>query len=319
MVGDGGLCASSESDKSKIMAALNLAQETLLKRLDSKGVLTRWCRPVWGGCFALPSDCYAVRQAWLNGRTMQMRDEWWEGQLSVGIQSDAPAWFGGSGVLTCYGNENLVDMGEEYPIPNPWPSHKNVKLSIVAESPGDAGKEVLVRYLDVYGHQQDEALVLKGDSQPVWTAQNVSDVVNISKPVTNGGLRLFIRYDWHDEGRSRQIAWIAPEVTSPRWRRMKVPGRFPTGCNGTILLKGKQRFVPLTKETDLLFISDKQALRFGVQALAAQERKDPQEYNTYIQFAVNELEKELADSSSAAASGQIQFNSGLRMPRRGWA
>jgi hypothetical protein len=92
---------------------------------------------------------------------------------------------------------------------------------------------------------------------------------------------------------------------------MNIPGGFSRGCNGVLLIKGKARFIPLRSGADPLFSTNKMALRFGVQAIAAQERKNPDEYQSYVQNALNELDKELMDYAAQSATGQVQFASGL--------
>lgn len=312
-IGDSGVCAD---DTEQILANLNEAQQLLMKRLDAKGTLWYWCVPVTGGCFALPYDCLEARQAWLDGHAMEQRDQWWEGRLSVGIQDSGCQWNAGW-VQRCGGHE-LIDLGDGYPTPNNWPGHPNTKLALVASSEGDAGKTVWVGYKDEYGTEQREELTLLADLQPVLTSGHVTSITSLNKPVTNGPVKAYVYYDFN--GLRTGFAFYPAGVTNPSFRRKKVPFRYPDGCNGTLLIKGKRRFMPVRSMTDEMQICDTQALKFAVQALAAQLRKEPEEYNNYVALAVNELNKELENEQSRGVTATIQYRSpfGKAFGRRCW-
>lgn len=301
-IGDSGLCPD---DTEQILAVLNEAQQLLIKRLDSKGTLWYWCMPVWGGCFALPYDCLEARQAWLDGQALEQRDQWWEGHLSVGIQDSGCSWNAGW-VKRCGGNQ-LIDLGDGYPTPNNWPDHANTKLALVASSEGDAGKIVIVGYKDEYGVEQREELTLKTNLQPVLTSGHVTAITSFNKPVTDGPVKAYVSYDHN--GLRTGFAFYPASVTNPSFRRKKLPFKYPNGCNGTLLIKGKRRFVPVRSLTDQMQICDTQALKFAAQALAAQLRKDPGEYNTFVALAVNELNKELENEQSRGVTATVQFKS----------
>lgn len=307
MVGDSGVCEDTDQGKAQIIEALNLAIGALIKRLDSKGTLWYWELPVVGGCFPLPADVLEIRSAWLDGQSLQQRDEWWEAKLSVGI-NDAGCCWTRNHIVRCGGGNSIIDQGDGYPSPNPWPKHhRNVKLALVADHEGDAGQVVQVIYRDDHNNPVEEFLTLKTDVQPVMTANPVTGIDFISKPVTHGGIKAQVFYDANS--RRANWAYYGPRVTIPSYRWKKITYRYPNGCHGTLLIHAKRRFVPIIEETDPLQISDLMALRWGVQAIAAQNRKDAQEYNAFIALAVNELEKEKQNEQSPGASGQIQFQS----------
>lgn len=310
MVGDGGVCASDEDGKILIIKSLNLAIEALMKRLDSKGTLWEYCLQVCSGCIGLPEDVLEVRQAWLDGKSLRLRDEWWQGQLSVGLKE---GWCG-PGIIRC-GAGDLIDLGDGYATPTNWPAIRNTKLALVAEDEGDAGVEVQVKVLDEYGHEKEEFLTLLNDLQPVISASHVSAIRFFHKPVTLGAVKAYVYYDYNSLRTA--FAYYGPKTTTASFRRKKLPNGYCGG--GTMLIKAKRRFVPIVNETDELQICDKQALAWGVQAIAAQRRKDAQEYNNFLTLALNELLKEMADGQAPAASGQIQYVSPFGKSQRGRA
>lgn len=310
MIGDTGVCPDTESGKVEIIKALNEAIEAMMKRLDSKGTLWEWCLPVSGGCFGLPEDVLEARQAWLNGQSLQIRDEWWQGALSVGLKE---SWYS-SCSLRC-GAGDFIDIGDGFPSPNPWPQHQNTKLALVAENEGDAGVKVQVRVLDEYGNEQEEFVTLQNNLLPSITESHVTSLTFLHKPVTKGAVKAYVYYDHN--GLRTGFAYYRPRTTNPSYRRKKLPGG--ASC-GTLLIKGKRRFQPIVSETDPLQICDTQALKWGVQAIAASHRRNGGEYNAFLGLAINELEKELQDGQSAAAVSQAQFKSpfGRALAVRAW-
>lgn len=311
MVGDGGVCPDNDEGKTEIIKVLNLATEALMKRLDAKGTLWEWHLPVSVGCIGLPDDVLEVRQAWLDGQSMRLRDEWWQGALSVGLRGN----WSGPNIVHCGGGD-LIDLGDGHASPINWPDHANTKLALVAENEGDAGQKVQVKFLDEYRNEQEEFLELPGDLQPVISESHVMHLTFLRKPVTKGAVKAYVYYD--HKGLRNGFAYYRAKTTTASFRRKKIPNGYCGG--GTLLIKAKRRFQPISSETDQLVICDKQALGWGVQAIAAQRRKDAQEYNEFLTLAVNELEKELQDGQAAGASGQVQYISpfGSALRTRAW-
>lgn len=303
-VGDSGVCADNEAGMNKLISELNIAIPSVMKRLDAKGTLAWWCFRIYNGCFWLPEDCLEPRQIWLDGRAMEQRDEWFEGKLGHGLERTSQ--WRQPHIISC-GYQQLMDLGDGFAIPNPWPTCPHTKLALIAESEADKGKIVQVRFLNEYNEEIEEFLELQGDRVPVVTQQHVTDIKFLRKPVTDGGVSAYVNYD---STRLRQgFCRYNPWTTTASFRRKKIPGAFRNGCCGTILIKGKMRFRRILKPTDPLQICDLQGLGFALMAVAAMRKRDPEEYNNNMLLAVNELNKELSDETSPAATGQIQFKS----------
>lgn len=314
LTGDSGVCATTEAGKSKIIQQYNIAAPTLIKRLDAAGTIFYWCFRISSGCFWLPEDCLEARQVWLNGRSMDQRDQWFQGRLGIGLERCAP--WNSTGTITC-GYSQLIDQGDGFAIPQPWPNHANTKAAFVAESNGDAGKIVRIRLKNEYGDEVIEEVVLLADRLPAVTKSHVTDIRSIWKPVTDGGVQLHVYYD--HKGLRSSFAYYPAWVSNASFRRKTIPGFCPYG-GSTILLKGKLRFRPIKKETDEIQITDGQALAFAFMAQTELRKHDRNGYNESMTLAVNELQKQLQNETSPAACGQIQYRSpfGRRAFQHSW-
>jgi hypothetical protein len=304
-VGDSGVCPDQEA---AILAELNEVMPMLIKRMDAKGTVFQWCVPAEQGCFGLPHDCLEVRTILLDGFPLVQRDQWYEGKLSVGMrdQQCLGANCDQNVIVRGCGAQNIIDLGDGFPTPYPWPETWNGKLGLKAENEADKNLVVQVNILNEYLDEIPNQMTLLGDQGIVLSESFVRDIRFIRKPVTKGNV---IGYYVCNSGRKTKLFTLAPRVTTPQWRRKRLPAKFPCGRHGTILIRGKARFIPLTSGDDVVLIDDVTALQFALRAKAALKRDDPQAYNTFLTFAVNELDKQLSDSESRATVGQAQLKS----------
>lgn len=306
-IGEGGICVRTEADKQLVIRNLNEALPMLMKRLDAEGTLWSWKVPEHNGCFCLPLDCLESRQVFTDGAALEMHDQWYEGRLSGYLE--------GSG---CCPGSALIDVGDGFPIPYAWPPHFDARFGVVALNANDAGQVLRVRVTNRYGHEVAEELTLLPDQETVWTESPVTDVRFIKKPVTQGMVGLYIYYPQTD--RRIKVTTLPANITIPSYRKKKMPQGC--SCCGEVVIKGKRRFIPIVSEFDSLPICDQDALMFSLHAIAARKRGDLNEYNSQLTFAVNELQKELANTNSAGISTTINFASpfaGRGSFRRCWS
>lgn len=306
--GSSGMCPEgadgefSEEQQQELLTALNQMLPMLIKRLDTTGTLARWEVPVEGGIFSLPPDCLEVRQAFLNGCAITIRDRWFEGRIGHRLQK-CDRWCGSS---------DLIDIGDGKSIPVPWPSHiQDTRYGVYAESDEDAGKPVQVRYKDRYGHAQEEALTLLPNQQITSTEGVLTDLTYQNKGVTAGAVVGMIQYG----GRSERLLRMPFNVASPSFHWKKLPMSFGNCC-GELSIIGKIRFTPLTSVTDPLPICDEMALSFGLQAANAMKNRNYDIFNTALSFAINELLKSEGDLQSAGTVIQMAVKSPARFRTR---
>lgn len=306
--GGSGMCPAndgefSESQQAELLLALNQATPMLLKRIDAKDTLAKWDVPVQGGCFPLPPDCLEVRQAFLNGCSLDIRDRWYEGQ--IGYKMGNPG-------LWC-GSRDLIDMGDGFAIPEEWPNqYQDARLGFLAESDDDAGKMVQVKLKDRYGNVYSETVELLANQLVASTAKSATDILYINKGITDGAVIGYITIT--DQSKWRLMR-IPSNVASPTYHKKKLPLTFGN-CNGCLSIIGKLRFTPLQSVYDTLPICDEMALSFALQALHHLKNRDLTEYNNAMLLAVNELDRQLQDVHPPAVVTQMAVRSGLRFPRK---
>lgn len=302
--GEGGLCYDgSDEQKAILLQDLNEIVPMLMKRLDAKGTLARWEVPVQSGVFGLPWDCLDVRQVFLNDCQITLRDQWYEGQIGHRLANCG----------TFCGSSDLIDMGDGYATPLPWPAqNQDARYGVMAESDDDAGKTVQVVLKDRYGHEYTENLELLPNQQITSTEHALTDLSFQHKGITTGAVVGFVTYPHFP---AQRILRLHPKVQTASFHRKKLP--LSWGCrDGCLYIIGKLRFFPLTSEFDVLPICDAMALNFGVQALAAFKRRELAEYNAAMEFALNELNKELSDTHPVGAVSQMSVQSPMRFRSR---
>lgn len=293
-VDDAGVCATTAAGKERIIKALDLALDALMKRIDTEGGLFTWMVPVVGGCFALPEDCLEARQIFINGAQTIQRDKWFQGRLARGMRDCG---------LAC-GNE-VRDLGD-FPTPQPLPPFRPIRIAFTAEQDADIGKIVTCEVVNEYGERKKESLTLIGDQQPVIMESPAYEVTFVGKPKTSGPVKLFLSYD---NGARYYLCEYSPNTRVGLFRRKKLPQRH-CGC-AQVHIFGKRRYDRITSETDLIPIADRIALSFAVSAIAELRKRNDAGYQAMMLNALNELWKGLENADSASNVAPIQFLSGF--------
>lgn len=310
-VSDGGVCIQKADGKAQAIAALDMALDALMKRIDDDGSLWTWLVPVTSGCFSLPEDCLEARQIFVDGASTIQRDKWFQGRLARGLRDCG---------LPCI--LEIRDLGD-FPTPQPLPPLRPIRIALVAEQDADAGVECTVEVINEYGERKKETLALLSGQQPVTMESAAYEVSFFGKPQTNGPVKLYLSYD---NGARYYLCEYGPKVQIGQFRRKKLPQRL-CGCQ-QVHIFGKRRYERITSENDLIPICDRVALSFAVSAIAALRKRDlesPEGYHALLKSAMNELWKGLENADSASNVAPIQFISGfgtnpsLAGGRRCWA
>lgn len=291
---DAGLCANTPDGKRRIIAALDLALDALMKRIDTEGALWTWMVPVMSGCFALPEDCLEARQIFINGASTIQRDKWFQGRLARGMRDCG---------MPCL--PEVRDLGD-FATPQPLPPIRPIRVALVAEQDADVGAVCTVEVVNEYGERKKEALTLIGDQQPVIMESPAYEITFVGKPKTSGPVKLYLSYD---NGAHYYLCEYGPNVRNGLFRRKKLPQRL---CKcAQVHIFGKRRYDRITSENDLIPICDRVALSFAVSAIADLRKRDLESYNANMTFALNELWKGLENADSAGNVAPIQFISGF--------
>ena len=293
-VDDAGVCATTAEGKRRIISALDLALDALMKRIDTEGALWTWMVPVTSGCFALPEDCLEARQIFINGASTIQRDKWFQGRLARGMRDCG---------MPC-GNE-VRDLGD-FATPQPLPPIRPIRVALVAEQDADAGAQVTVEVVNEYGERKKETLTLVGEQQAVIMESPAYEIPFVGKPKTNGPVRLYLAYD---NGARYHLCDYGPNVRTGLFRRKKLPQKH-WGCQ-QVHIFGKRRYDRITSENDLIPICDRIALSFAVSAIADLRKRDQQGYQANMLMSLNELWKGLENADSAGNVAPLQFISGF--------
>lgn len=301
LVDDAGVCDTSDEGQAVIIRQINLAAQAIVKRVDMEGMLWDFPCPVKSGCFALPPDCESPRNVFVNGFSATMRDQWYEGKLSWGRNDN---W-------QCVPQNQVIDEGQ-FAIPLPLPKTHSMRVALVAENNGDAGKECVIEVVNQYGTRVKETLTLLGNGQPVVTNSMVYDVTLFNKPRTNGCVQLQISYD--DGQRMQTGSWpyfarYQPLMEHCYWRRMKLPQRCG-GCQ-MVVVKGKMKLYPIKTADDIVPFDDVHAWRFALSGIDAQTRGDNAKFEENMVFAVRELARSMQNSDPAGNVARARFSSGF--------
>lgn len=291
---DAGVCATSVEGKRRIIAALDLALDALMKRIDTEGALWTWMVPVTGGCFALPEDCLEARQVFVNGAATIQRDKWFQGRLARGMNDCG---------LPCIAE--IRDLGD-YATPQPLPPLRPIRAALVAEQNADAGVEVTVEVINEYGERTKEVLTLLTEQVPVIMESPAYEITFVGKPKTSGPVKLYLSYD---NGQRFYLCEYGPNVRNGLFRRKKLPQRH-CGC-AQVHIFGKRRYDRITSENDLIPICDRVALSWAVSAVNAMRKRDDTQYQALMLNALNELWKGLENADSASNVAPVQFLSGF--------
>lgn len=290
---DSGLCLTAESLPNAV-SIYNDACYALWTRIDEGGTLWEWDVPACDGCFALPADCLDARQMWLNGVTLTQRNQWYQGKIAC--SSDCGT--------NCYGPD-VIDMGE-FAIPLPITAKiRGIRAAFVAQSDADAGVEVDFIVTDEYGESKRQTVSLLGGQEPVMSDNVVYDLTFLKKPKTHDNVKLFWQFD---NGQRIFVADYGPEVQIGTFRRKRLPQRF-CGCN-MVRIKGKRQFYEITDAEDISFFDNWLAMSWACSAIAALRRQDAGSYQTFLQNALNEINKQMRNANGAAYVTQASFRSG---------
>jgi hypothetical protein len=305
--GESGICFDENNEEQirDMLFDLNQALPMLMKRLDAKGTLSRWEVPVCGGIFGLPLDCLDVRQVFVNGCAVTLRDQWYEGQIGHKLSSCG---------LFC-GSSDLIDMGDGYATPEPWPAqNQDARYGVMAEADSDAGKVVQIKGKDRYGNDVEEEIVLLAQQQVASSQSALTSLTFQHKGVTDGAVVGFVTYPARS---SERILRLPSATRTASFHRKKLPLSF--GCSdGVLSILGKLRFTPLVNKTDVMPICDEMALSFALQALTALRGRRLDDYNSSLLLAVNELSRELEDIHPAGVISQMSVKSPVRFRQRLW-
>jgi len=286
--GSAGVCSTVE-----LMEKINVIGPELLDRIEAKGTVSTWCLPVCDNCLVLPSDLDTPLQAWLCGEPLGFRSEFWLGRLGGDIGYDMSQEFPWREIV----NDGRYVHTQIYPVP----ACQNDAYELVARSPKDDGKEMMIKYRSSMGREITHQVKLQAGRASASSDTGIGEVIYVSKPRTVGAVELWMRnlsnhrklllavYDGHDE--------------QPQYRLMHL-----TGCaNGSLVIKGRKKWMPLRADSDLVPFGRVAVWRVALMAEAALANRNIEEFAQLIAQAIGLLDGELTGLRPKGAAEIVDF------------
>lgn len=307
-----------------VVELINNATQELACEGAWPGVVDRWHLKAVDGHIVLPAHLDMLLEFTASGVPQQIMSPWAEFvNYGPGIQEDllhrARQWSG----CGCYGN--VYDRGEhptyvDIPISNGSACYCTDGTGAELDGPwvlrqyaNPAANETPEIYATIQG-LDPQGLVIRseisdGSGGSEWingvrlgitsgsgyteTTQEFSSVTAYTKPVTNGYVRLTAWNGVTEVELSNYQHW----ETTPSYHRYFSPflqGRrnAENPCCRIILARARRRFVPVSEDTDVLMISNINALKAMVIALSKRDAGAYDEYAVLKTTAVDIMKKE---------------------------
>lgn len=294
------LCSTDQ----RVMEIVNQAQERLLYKGKYVGTYGRYWVCIREACITLPRQLETIETAAICDEPARLRSEWFE-FLEAGpgiIKEDSDI------------GKQVVDRGEACAFDDVRGDYK--KLAVYASLPEATGATINLQYYDsggnfvvtsVGGEWIDGENVQLENGVYHYTSKFCCPLglVRVVKPVTNGIVRLY-EYDTVNLT-YKPLAYYDPDETIPVYRRYMIPNleQMAGGdCDkASVILMGKMRFIPVTKDADFLMVNHIGALKLMCQAIHKEENNIVQEAEYYELKAHRLMEEQL---NHYKGSGEIQ-------------
>ena len=294
-------------DDDRLPGYVNRASERLVEAMKAKGTVSRYRVCLSESCLALPRQIETPEAFAIDGTAGIIRNGWYE---FIGY---------GPGIACadcCFSNQMI--LGDDVS------SFDNVtgtgkKLAIYSDVNEDAEGYIILRFYDENGQwvrSQDAGVWIDGEKLTLPAAGNYVYTDNFCMPggfvaaiktLTNGTIRLF-EYEV-SSGDLKPLAFYEPDELVPRYRAVLIPGLTGISAAGngeactkrTVIIRAKQRFVPVANDDDFLQIESVEAIRLGVQAVAKEEKDLLADAANYWAMAGRVLDNQLLHVQGAGA------------------
>lgn len=305
LVAASGNCASSDAFRDYV----NRGTRVLMRRGNFWGTVQLINACIYNQCVTWPRYVGTVLATNFCGRNVPVYNNWYQ-FVPIGPEGVSKHGFGFS-KGKCFGNVNVANDGT-VPVFNNIPCGKSRYIRAYPQYRADIGKTITIfgidsngqtiRSRDGSGWKEGVVLTLQNPSTSPYTSTPmlVREITRVIKEKTQGPVRLF-QYD-SDGDTLHDCAAYDPGETLPDYRHSRIQG-FDRLCCGSTCSDGvktlqglvKLEFVEATADTDLVLISNVDALALAIQyARLSDSGKDGEAENKMLR-AVKELNLELRD------------------------
>lgn len=290
-----------QCDDSELFARLNEAVEELSAEGNWNPAIGTMDICTYGCDITLPDDVEAPLAINVGGVPADFHNRWFEYHLN------------GPGSQCCQTtcSYSWTDKGD-------FPTFRDpIKASLVAAYPEATEENGL--NIRVYGYDVNEKWIMTEDCNGVLqdgfdvpilsglgsgmtTSQKVKRITRISKPLTNGFVKL-VALDPGACSGGTLLGIFRPSDTNPHFRRISVSGagcKDLCGCPTTktwVRMKYIRRNIKITNMNDPIFLHSVTAIKMMVQAIKKYEADLGEEYEKYRTLAKNSLQRHQAHSN----------------------
>ena len=317
-VGGGGVDPRCEPGRSKAIDALNRATRFLIDEGEWEGTDVEICLTVDKCCLTLDERFAALRSVRI--RNGGRRLEIW-GRNFKYVDS-------GPGELDCCGPciSQVVDLGDGYALHRDLPRAMHItawsdkveasEACLQIRGTDTNGKEILRQIPIRHSHGQDgRPPAFTPADADWWTDGRYADVSELRKPRTEGYVYVYA-YD----PATGDLCWLTtlrPDTISPSHRRYMIPGGEGGNacCENGVIARVSCRYVPVHREDDILLIQNVEALNSMVQAFAAKDRGDIQQYEFNKNSAISRLKRQIEKRDKGTKAGVSLLKGGSPLRR----
>jgi hypothetical protein len=278
----------------------NKVTRMLMTRGDFFGIVEKVKLCVYNSCLVWPRWAGTILAVNICGRYTEVFNHWYE-FMPLSRQDFCDGGFSYHGAV-CRGNVVTVNDGMS-PVFNPIACGKSYYIRAYPSTQQDIGKKTRI-----FGVDENGQTIRTQNADLTWTdgveltlalpfistSFKIREVTRITKDETQGVLRYY-QYD-ADNDVLLDLVWFEPGETSPMYRRSRLPTRCSTGsCSGVRSVEAlvKLEFIPVKYDTDLVQISNLDALSAMMLSVKYSNGGDANMAKDFEAKAIRELNLEL--------------------------
>jgi len=275
-VGDSGVCSPERAKK-----AINQARRLLYNKREWNNTHEYFAVCCADSCFTLPDRYEQVKLAWVNKRPLSLADEWFNATDAYALHPS----------LSCH--RQMVEVGGRHVTFRDYTIHP-FQIALMAEDSKDVGVELMFEAQDEYSTYHNVKVSAVTPPEISKSAKVVRGIRSVSKPVTNGRIRVYA-YD-PNLGARTLLAIYQPDDVNPTFKRFRIPKK--ADC---LTIYASLKFRDLFDGKELVeFTPD--AMIYAILALNSRENRKPQEFLTNLSLAVQEEEKSMESEQIPTAA-----------------
>jgi hypothetical protein len=303
-----GVSGMSVTDP-RVLVRTNTAIQELMNEGEFPNVVDRWHIVSTDGKIVLPSFLDRLMQINIKGVPQVISSPWYQfcaygpGTPQDNPQAEFNRW---------WVDERMITDEGEFPVQTalpetggPWKFRVYTSVDETyftngtAHTPvctiqGTDGSGQIVRMVDGSGTWSNGETVALNHLLPyVETTTSFSTISAFTKPVTNGHIRLTA---WNGVTETTLANYVYSDTTPSyhhyfsQW--LQTLTRFDSGVNKIVRARCRKRFVPVAEDTDVLIVSNLEAIKEMVIAQWKRTADNLQSYMAHKQTAINLMNKE---------------------------